>query len=878
MNPNREDSVRGVICDRLCMQPADLTEYSLRETAARPDLRPAVYWFWSEIPDRESSAAQLTEIASAGFSTVLIQTRLGFAREQYLTAEYLDAYRTAVLQAKELGLKVGVYDEYAWISGHGGGRTVLGADHLRERCLFWSTSSAGATQEAHVSDIESWWVDGFGGPEKQWLYDDALRRWDQWELVAALAHPSGAADPEGCEAASIDVTASVTVSGRDDGCTITLDAARTLPPDWVVTAFVSARCASSRMVNYLDPATAERFIEVAYEPYAEALQGLLGDPVEFFSFDHPYGGFYEWPQGKAAQIGNALMWDHEMTAHVASIDQRPLAQTLHQIVHGRNDEAKQTRVEFFRRYSERGIESFFGTLRRWADAHNVGLSGHELLAHVGGWDLNGAFPEVDARTNFGLDYFSVDRQRTRTLVDASNFNMQISPKFGDSVARAHGRSRCIVEQYAARNDGPGHYAAGYWELRLDELRLQTLRHHLLGARQLIFHAYGQSDGSGENSDVLTNPRFDFPPTCNFEPWFKHFRAYAEESANVSAFIEAAEPVHGVALVYPLHTVWAEGPTHRHAALIGQWAELLAASGIGFDLVDDRELAAATVADGQISLQVHKYSSVILAGATTLPSARCLEVLDELSAQGGTAIVTDTVPEQAPPELKSDAVFTVLARAGAGTLWTWQGRSPESARLVLVNDGLDTRKLTIMVADQPVTALTLGPEELACLQLGPDGITRFSASPAAPTALGPALLRIDQGWTFNAGEQSQEAPIEVDRGWEQQDFPSFGGEGIYRTEFDFKAAGGDPLVLELPEVHCAVSAELNGVELGARGWRPFRFAIPPGILNVEGNQLTLRVTNTAANRYYAGTPFQAGLQPSGITAAPILRTQNTEECK
>src|SRR6201999_3713746 len=99
------------------------------------------------------------------------------------------------------------------------------------------------------------------------------------------------------------------------------------------------------------------------------------------------------------------------------------------------------RCRFFSAYSARGIESFFGTLARWTQAHGVALTGHELFGHVGGWELYGAFPELDIRTNFGGDHFAIDRARTSTLVDASNFSAQLSPIMGDSVARAHGRAR-----------------------------------------------------------------------------------------------------------------------------------------------------------------------------------------------------------------------------------------------------------------------------------------------------------------------------------------------------------------------------------------------------------------------------------------------------
>ncbi len=44
-------------------------------------------------------------------------------------------------------------------------------------------------------------------------------------------------------------------------------------------------------------------------------------------------------------------------------------------------------------------------------------------------------------------------------------------------------------------------------------------HTLLGARQFLFHAVYLTDGRDPDGDPAPNPRFDFPPGINFEPWW-----------------------------------------------------------------------------------------------------------------------------------------------------------------------------------------------------------------------------------------------------------------------------------------------------------------------------------------------------------------------
>jgi hypothetical protein len=935
-----------------------------------PAVRPAAYWFWSSLPTPQEAVRQTRELAAAGYSTVLVQARLSFPREAYLSPAYLSAYRTAVQAAAAAGLEVGVYDDYNWISGHAGGRTVAGADHLRERHLLWSTAERrDGRVVCSVGGIGSEFLQSLGAAVMSWVYEGARPTWADWTLVAAVAHPPSVGDPDEL----IDVTGWAAVDGRPDGCETRIDPAAPIPDGWTVTSFVSARCASSRLVNYLDPAAARRFVEVSYEPYAQACAGLLGDPIRYFFFDHPYGGFYDWTQ-RRGDVGNSLMWHERFGAELAREQRRPLGTLLLALIDDVGPLTALLRCSFFDAYSRRGIDSFLGTLADWTAAHGVGLAGHELLAHVGGWSLDGGFPDIDGRTNFGLDCFRVERHRTHTTVDASDSAPQLGAKLGDSVARAHGRSRCIVEQYACRPGRPGPVAAGTWELTLGELRMQALRHHLLGARQFLFHAYFQTDGTDTDVEGFTNPRFDFPPGINFEPWFRHHASFATESARLSAFIDGGEPVREVALLYPLHTAWAEGPHHVHAELVGAWAELLSAAGVGFDLVDERQLARHHVRDGRAWFGDHGYRAVILPGVTTFASAATVGVLERLVDDGGVVVASAPLPGatadgEADPllarrvaALSTDGgdgrgIPPVLLDAridldggpridvgeGAGVVYRWVGRDADGWRIALLNDGPSRRRVTVET-ERTVRAerwrpesgsrqswpwsvpsgagmrvsIDVEPGEVACLLLTPESpaaslsdcptpvedvredggdlVVRTVASTVASTSLtvrhaggttstvtiaraadAPAC-ELSDGWTLAIGD-GPGVPILVDRGWELQGLETFAGVGVYRCTFDLPGdPEAGPWTLELPAVHCAVEARLNDVPLGMRGWSPYRLVVPCEALRERENELEFAVASAAANRYYAGTPYQDGLQPSGLAGAPTLTRSHVVEVR
>ena len=153
------------------------------------DYQPADYWFWQRIPTKKEIDTQLQQMLDAGFHTFYIQPRLAFPIEQYLSDEYLDAYRYAIKQASKLGLKAGIYDDYNWNSGHGGGLTVKGHDEFRERQLFWTSAViTDKNLELEISEIKTLMGDTLGGPQGHWTYEGGVPIWGEWQIITTLAY------------------------------------------------------------------------------------------------------------------------------------------------------------------------------------------------------------------------------------------------------------------------------------------------------------------------------------------------------------------------------------------------------------------------------------------------------------------------------------------------------------------------------------------------------------------------------------------------------------------------------------------------------------------------------------------------------------------
>ncbi|MGI9009119.1 MAG: hypothetical protein ACR2FU_23525 [Streptosporangiaceae bacterium] len=908
---------------------------------------PAAYWFWHELPSAGQITAQIGQMLDGGFRSFQIQARLAYPIGEYLDPDYLAACRLAVAEAARRGMTVGIYDEYNWQSGQAGGRTVRGHDELRERHVFWATAPVGrpgrdgAVARCAIDQIASSAAD-LGPAGLAWQYDGARVAWGDWEVIAAVAYPGG----EITDLDQIrDVTGAASIAaGREDGCSVLVAPGQELAglEGGLVTVFAAARCTTSRVPNYLLPEAARQFVRVGYEPFRKSFGDHFGTTVRYIFFDQPHATFYQWPQ-RHGNLRSSLPFAPQLPAAVMGRTGQGFGRSLLALLIDVGPRTRALRCGFYQAFTELACESFLGTIAAWCRQHGLALSGHEVLGHVGSWHPGRSFGHWDLRVNFGLDYFGLDAYRDITGVDAQDCVPQLSTKMGDSVARSNGRSGCIVEQYMGRSPDAGDLYAGYWGLTLEELRAQAIRLTLAGARQFLFHGFYQTDGRDGDDAMFTNPRFDFPPGINFEPWWPFHRRFADETARLSEFLDGAAPACDVAVLYPLRTIWAEGPGHSYGDHLEFWASFLALEGFGFHLIDERDLLRAEMRNGRLCLPGRAYRALVLPSVSTLGTLAAGNALRAFAAGGGLLVSSGCAPQYLqngpdeairsewaaigaarpagshldglPPAARARALLAPLLRdhphatarrapGSDGQLWQWAGAEGDAAgavaRLALFNDSQDPAQVTIATARPgagwqewdpatggcpswaeqesaagPELSLGLAPMELRLLRLrervrpaaGPAGNEpQRSASLAGPAA--SAQVPLVSGWTLRVpGLADKPVPVEVNQGWERQGFASYSGVGFYCCEFDRPADGG--WRLRLPAVRAAVEVTLNGQPVGGRGWAPFEFALPDDLLRPAGNRLEIAVFSAAGNKYYAGTPYQAAPEASGLLRPPVL---------
>ncbi|MFJ2954280.1 hypothetical protein [Streptomyces sp. NPDC087270] len=902
---------------------------SARQTALerfqKPDPwhSPATYWFWHHLPDKDTIRAQVRQMHDAGILSFQVQARLSYPIAGYLDEDYLAACRCAVETAAELGMIVGIYDDYNWQTGHAAGRAVDGHDELRERHLFWMRIGAGKSGGT-LGKIRSA-TENLGPAAMRWHYEGGAVAWADWrtEYVLVTASPRGEVSerPD-----LVDRT-----EGAADGCRVHLTGP--VPDGAEVIVFVSARCATSRLVNPVDPVAVDRFIEAGYQPFADALGEFFGSTVAYMFFDQPHAVYYDW-EARTGDLRSAMPFHARLATSIRERWGERTPQVLAAVLEGDDPERLALRAQFYEHFSTYAMETFLGRLRAWSHAHGLRQSGHEVLGHVGGWRLDTAFTDWDLRVNFGLDHFGVDGYRDLTAVDAQDALTQLSPVFGDSVARHHGRSGTMVEQYFLTPPQGGAPWSGHWGLSLQELRTTAINHHLQGMRQMIFHGFYQTHGHGADHESLSNPRFDFPPGINFEPWFAdHHPRFALESARLSEFLEPVTPRADAALLYPLRTVWTAGQLGMQASATGEWARALTEAGVGFHLIDERDLEAAVVEEGAVRFGERRYRALVLPAVTTLRSAAVLRQVRRIAEAGIRVLASGTTPtvyqhgpqtaaadwaELAPavevfaavpgsevlhglapydgsvPEVRTPDRSAVRRRGGQESPGVFRfacfvepGAEAEATMELVLPEG--TWQLEEwMPADGTVRGLgsaegtvvwRLEPNALRLLRVRSDAEPWCGPTPAVdepghqgraewsgPQVLGAEwLLEIPDDAHEQAGTRRE---IAVTRGWERQGLSTFAGAADYVRQFTLDTP--TEVELTLPAVAGGAALSVNGTRVAERAWSPYRFTIPAGHLRAGSNELRIRLTPSAANRYYAGTGLRAAPEPCGLLAPPVLR--------
>jgi hypothetical protein len=177
-------------------------------------------------------------------------------------------------------------------------------------------------------------------------------------------------------------------------------------------------------------------------------------------------------------------------------------------------------------------------------------------------------------------------------------------------------------------------------------------------------------------------------------------------------------------------------------------------------------------------------------------------------------------------------------------------------------------------DAVTVPLSLGPYEAKVIVVGPlaKGV---AAAPEPSFAAGETFATLDGDWKLDLNGKQLTTPLKP---WEELGTTRFTGPATYSMQFTAaKAPKGKRVFLEIADVHDYAKVTLNGKDVGACSWQPYRWDVT-GALKKGANDLKIEVRALGAEQRPGGAPpatapaaaptaaGPAGADPAGASAA------------
>jgi hypothetical protein len=648
-----------------------------------------------------------------------------------------------------------------------------------------------------------------------------------------------------------------------------------------------AKDATYTIIDYLDPKATDAFLHTVHETYYNAVGDQFGKIVLGTFGDEPdYSSGIPWTPHLLEEFKAQKGYD--LLPYIPSwFDHKPI------------EGADRARADYYDVWSGIFRSSFFGEQANWDKAHNV-----EYLVHLNHEETMLALERSEG------DYFRDERYVQVPGID--NLNQLIPsavhtpdgtwninnnfPKLASSDAHLFGKPKVWAEE------GGGTGIDGKYQLDFQFVRG-------VNAMQIRVPVL-RGNFSPATADAGA-PQSPAPPEAAMIAWYTNRGGY---------LMAIGRPAAQVALYHPGNTIWLGGDAateaDRSTTKLG-WE--LFEHQVDWDYFDEQSLSSVAKLEngGFTNLSGQTYKAIVLPSMTVITRTG-LERLREFANQGGKVIFVGKTPslivdktfldaKEKPdlsfatliepsgditpavlaalpkPDVKLDSDFPRLTYTHRqwtdGDMYYFFNESdkPESRTAAIAGHGIaqswdlatgEIHPIAAAVAagaDEVKIPLVLAPYEAKVIVVGP--LPKDAAAPEPSFAAGTTLAELTGDWSMTLNGK----PITTElKPWEELGTSGFAGPATYRKRFTATAATkGKRVYLEIADVHDYAKVTLNGKELGAAGWQPYRWDVT-GALKKGANDLVIEVDALAQGGFggpppAAATPA-AGAAPSANPAA------------
>ncbi len=566
-------------------------------------------------PDyRSDIRAYLSKLADWGFGGVVANV----GAENYLEdEEQWRVFLSGASAARDLGMRLWIYDEHGYPSGAAGGIV------LRDHPEYEAQGLVRSQQEFEPGAI-------LARPPSGWLY-----------AVRAEIHPAGSDEV-------VDVTSHITEDGTlrlalPTSCRIVrYDARRAFEGTHATRNVFRLR----RYINVLQQEAVDYFFKVTAEQYlkrlgddARAVEAVFTDEPSFMSAYFPelpvsFRGKIPAQDEPQAQFDRLPMitWEKSLPEKFWERWGYDLVPELGRLFENDTPRDLRVRHDFHQLISEIYAKVYFGSQQARLAQVGIEFSGHVLaeepIVHHVACEGNVmadlkemGFPGIDMLNSVGEE-----------ILDTSRL---LTCKYGSSSAHAAGRKQVMTEASDFEQQVEGRRTS------LVERRGAVAVQMALGVTTITsYYAWHDVDPE-ERRQVL-----DF--------W-----------ARLSTVLRHGTHVADVAVLYPIRTAWAvyrpvgevlvtglmDEPLRSMDAHVHAIARGILAEGLDFDFIDTRDLINAQASGGRLRVGDEDFSVLVIPpGAVMCP--KDLESLERFVRAGGHILAFQPASDVALPEIDS----------------------------------------------------------------------------------------------------------------------------------------------------------------------------------------------------------------------------------
>ncbi len=374
-------------------------------------------------------------------------------------------------------------------------------------------------------------------------------------------------------------------------------------------------------INILDPVAVSTFLAVTHDRYARYLEPI-DRYVEAFFTDEPSLISAYIPLDR--EYPKTLPWHSRLPEEFMARKGYDLIPHRESLFVETGEMDRKVRCDFYEVIADLCAETYFGGLQEWCNSHKVASSGHLLGEETLVWQTQFNGDPFTCYRKFdipGIDMITSDPEK----IMAKEFFLV--PKIAGSAARLHGKRRlmCEISDYFGTVDKK--------HATIDQMKCTA---------GILF--------SCGVTDLTSYYPLSFAPKDELQPMeipASEYLKYTSFTARLNALFTSGTIESRVAVVYPMTSIWAHfTPSHRSMYehhpdpdvrfLDTSFCDLcrsLLQQQIGYDVIDERSLAGATIDGNSLVVGEREYQALVLPPMDTI-RLQTMEVIARFVGAGG----------------------------------------------------------------------------------------------------------------------------------------------------------------------------------------------------------------------------------------------------